>query len=165
MFGLDVVEKFFNFIRTSYEMNPAIWSRLWKTVVTNPFLVPISSMVGGFNLQLTSLKDVQIYARGVAAMDMKVFMVLFEELMAYDGEPVLPRITCPTLIISGQKDGVTPIKYQEGMHERIQGSEFVLVPYGSHCTQLDFPEFVNLRIEKFYSRLSWPPKRKPAPRA
>ena len=35
------------------------------------------------------------------------------------------------------------------MHHLIPNSEYALIPYGTHCTQLDLPEYVNLRIEKF----------------
>ena len=70
-------------------------------------------------------------------------------MVSYDGLSVLDRIDVPTLIISGSADSVTPLHYQENLHKKIKGSEFLSVPYGSHCTQLDLPDFVNLRIEKF----------------
>jgi hypothetical protein len=35
------------------------------------------------------------------------------------------------------------------MHLKVKGSDFFMVPYGSHCTQLDMPELVNLKIERF----------------
>lgn len=82
-------------------------------------------------------------------MDLDSFLMLFEQMMKFDGLPCLERVTCPVLIIAGSKDSVTPIKIQEEMNRRIQNSQLLVVPYGSHCTQLDMPEFVNLRIEKF----------------
>ena len=71
-------------------------------------------------------------------------------MIKYDGTSVLDRIECPTLIIGGQKDTVTPLEFQEDLHKRIKGSEYVVVPHGTHCTQLDMPDFVNLKIEKFF---------------
>jgi pimeloyl-ACP methyl ester carboxylesterase len=65
---------------------------------------------------------------------------------------VLEKIRVPTLIISGSKDGVTPASHQYAMQKKIKGSELLRVPYGSHCTQLDLPEFVNLRVEKFLNQ-------------
>jgi pimeloyl-ACP methyl ester carboxylesterase len=76
---------------------------------------------------------------------------MFEAMMDYDGRAVLERIMVPTLIISGKKDSVTPQSHQEEMHKKIRSSQFLMVPYGSHCTQLDMPDFVNLAIEKFLS--------------
>jgi pimeloyl-ACP methyl ester carboxylesterase len=74
---------------------------------------------------------------------------LFESMMKYDGRPVLERIEVPTIIIGGKQDSVTPQKHQEEMHQLVKGSDFFMVPYGSHCTQLDMPELVNLKIERF----------------
>ncbi len=86
-------------------------------------------------------------------MDLGAFIPLFENMMAYDGGSVLEKINIPTLIVGGKQDSVTPQEHQEKMHQAINGSEFMMVPYGSHCTQLDMPDLVNLRIEKFLHRL------------
>ncbi|ASD62056.1 alpha/beta fold hydrolase [Bdellovibrio bacteriovorus] len=149
MFGLDVVEPFFYFVKSQYENQPDVWNTLWKLAVDNPMSMYIAALAGGFNLKVTHFKDIEVYARGVARMNLEVFLRLFEELMKYDGEPVLEKIEVPVLIISGEKDMVTPIRFQYHFKEKIKHSEFVLVPYGSHCTQLDFPDYTNLKIEKF----------------
>jgi len=149
MFGMNAVAPFFQFFKEGYRAFPTTLSSLWKSAISNPLAIPLSSLAGGFNLSLTSMKDIEVYARGVASIDLEVFITLFDQMMKYDGTPVLDRINVPTLIISGSKDGVTPKDYQERMHKRIHGSQFLSVPYGSHCTQLDLPDFVNLRIEKF----------------
>ena len=90
-------------------------------------------------------------------MDLKYFLDLFEKMMQYDGTSVLSRIKVPALIIGGKKDSVTPIKHQIDMHERLPDSQITLMPYGSHCTQLDLPEYVNIRIEKFSKELKEKP--------
>ncbi|MEY4617387.1 MAG: alpha/beta fold family hydrolase [Pseudomonadota bacterium] len=149
MFGLGVVDKLYHFIRNSYRDNPVMWKTLWKLGVDSPLAVPFTSLAGGFNLKLTSLKDIQVYAKGVSNMDLDVFLKLFEELMNYDGSAILKTIECPTLVISGENDKVTPVKFQKEMAFNIPNSEFLVVPYGSHCTQLDFPDYINLKLEKF----------------
>lgn len=150
MFGFDFVEKLYLFIKEKYTSNPHLWKTIWKLGIDNPLAVPITSLAGGFNIKLTSLKDIQVYIKGVSNLDLGGFLKLFEELMTFNGDSILPSINVPTLIISGDNDHVTPEKFQKKMHHDIKNSEFLNVPYGSHCTQLDFPEFVNLKIEKFY---------------
>lgn len=149
MFGVDAVSTIFRLFKEGYKTFPETLSMIWRTAVMSPIAIPLSSLAGGFNLSLTSLKDIEVYARGVASMDLDIFISLFDQMMKYDGAPVLDRIEVPTLIISGSKDGVTPFSHQEKMHQKIRGSQLMRVPYGSHCTQLDLPDFVNLRIEKF----------------
>ena len=150
MFGLGIIEKIYHFVNSRYNENPSLWKTLWKLSIESPLAVPFSSIAGGFNLKLTSLKDIQVYVKGVANMDLDVFLKLFEQLMTFHGELILPSIKCATLIISGENDKVTPPKFQKELSEKINASEYLLVPYGSHCTQLDFPDYINLRLEKFF---------------
>lgn len=153
MFGLDVVEPFFYFVKNQYSQQPDLWNSLWKTAVDNPMAMYLSALAGGFNLRVTHFKDIEVYARGVARMNLEIFMALFEELMRYDGTSVLSQIEVPVLVISGEKDMVTPLKFQQDFKDQIKHSEMVVVPYGSHCTQLDFPDYTNLKIEKFLNDL------------
>lgn len=152
MFGLDVVEPFYHFVKNTYESNPDLWNTIWRLGVDNPLSVQLAGLAGGFNLKLTHLKDIEVYARGVAQMDLRIFMALFEEIMRFDGNSVLPTIDRPALVISGENDNVTPKKFQEEFRDLIPNSEFLLVPYGSHCTQLDFPDFVNLKLAEFWKK-------------
>lgn len=152
MFGLDVVEPFYYFVKDQYEKAPDLWTTLWRMAVDNPLSMLLAGAAGGFNLKLTHFKDIEVYARGVARMDLRTFIILFEELMKFDGEEILPLVKIPTLIISGEKDNVTPQKFQYEFHNKIAGSEFVLVPYGSHCTQLDFPDYINMKMEAFLKK-------------
>ncbi len=155
MFGIEALPAAFSIFKDSYKMFPSTLSTVWRSAVTNPIAIPLSALAGGFNTSLTKLKDIEVYARGVSSMDLSVFIALFEQMMNYDATPVLDRIKVPVLIISGTKDGVTPVSHQEKMHQRIKGSQFLRVPYGSHCTQLDLPDFVNLRIEKFLDEVGY----------
>ena len=103
----------------------------------------------GFNIRLTQFKDIEMYGRGVSRLELIYFFELFEQLLQFEGSSVLPNIDCPTLIIAGDKDNLTPISFQREMHKAIRNSEFLLIPYGSHCSQLDFPDFVNLKLREF----------------
>jgi pimeloyl-ACP methyl ester carboxylesterase len=149
MFGSNLPIAGFELMKKAYEQLPETSNYLWKKIVYNPLMIKLAQFSGGFNPQLTAVKDIEVYLRGVASINIKVFIRFFEAMMNYDGRPVTDRINVPTLILAGEKDSVTPIKYQENLHKRIKGSEFTKVPFGSHCTMLDMPEFVNLRIEKF----------------
>ena len=149
MFGTDLTEQVFRALKAGLTKMPETLSFLWQTGLQNPLALRLSALAGGFNLKLTSFKDIEIYARGIASMDLPAFIALFESMLAYDGTGVLPRIAVPTLIVGGRQDAVTPPQHQEEMHRLITGSELCLVAYGSHCTQLDMPELVNLRIQRF----------------
>ena len=149
MVEADALLELINHAKKVYNQAPGILSFLWEKGVTNPLLVPLSSLTGGFNLSKTALKDIEIYAKGVSAIDIRVFITFFEEMVAFDKTELLSKIKVPTLIICGSKDALTPIEEQQRMNELIPNSELYIIPYGSHCTQLDFPEMVNLKIQQF----------------
>lgn len=149
MFGNDLATELFLIIKKGYSLLPLTATSLFKKAVTNSLSLQLSGLLGGFNFQLASFKDVEIYARGVASMDLKIFIRLFEAMMAFNGEPILPSIRIATLVIGGKSDAVTPERLQLQIHEAVPNSEYLLVPLGSHCTQLDMPDLVNLRIDKF----------------
>ena len=152
MFGLDVMEPFFYYVKAQYDLNPDLWNNLWKIAVYNPISMRMAALAGGFNLRLTHFKDIEVYTRGVAQMDLGMFLPMFESMMKFNGDDILETINKPTLIISGEDDKVTPKSFQHEFHQKIKGSEFVSVPYGSHCTQLDFPDYVNLKMQDFILR-------------
>jgi pimeloyl-ACP methyl ester carboxylesterase len=152
MYGLEVVEPFYYFVRAEYNKNPDLWNNLWKLAVYNPLAMRLAALGGGFNLKLTAFKDIEVYARGVGQLDLSVFLPMFEGLMNFNGDEILETIDKPTLIISGENDHVTPKSFQREFHDKIKGSEYISVPYGSHCTQLDFPDYVNLKIKEFLAR-------------
>ncbi len=159
MFGNDMALSFFHMFKSGYGLLPETLTQLWKMAIENPIAIKLSALAGGFNLQLTSLKDIEIYARGVATLDLKAFLKMFESMLNYDGHSVLERIEVPTLIIAGANDTVTPLKHQEDLHRKVKNSSFLLVPMGSHCSQLDMPDLINLKMDQFYST----PKKKSLP--
>ena len=154
LFGLEFVEPLFEFIKVQHSKYPDLWNNIWRNLVDNPLAFQITALAGGFNLKLTQFKDIEMYCRGVSRLELKYFFELFEQLLRFDGSTILPNVSCPTLIIAGDKDLLTPQSYQQEMHDAITNSELLTIPYGSHCSQLDFPEFVNLKLGEFINKNS-----------
>lgn len=149
MFGSNLPAAGFEVIKQAYARVPETANYLWQKLTYNSLMIKFTQMSGGFNPQLTKVKDIEVYLKGVASINLEVFIKFFEAMMNYDGRSVLEKISVPTLIIAGEQDFVTPLKYQEEMNRKIKSSELTKVPFGSHCSMLDMPEFVNMRIEKF----------------
>jgi len=149
LYGVGFFSQLLATFRAWHDSYPNFVNSAWRTMLTNPLFIPLSAFSGGFNLHLSQIRDIEIYAKGVSTQDISVFITLFEDMLRFDGRPILPDIRIPTLIIGGEKDRITPPELQQELHQSIPHSELQIVPYGSHCTQLDFPDFVNLRAEKF----------------
>jgi 3-oxoadipate enol-lactonase len=66
-----------------------------------------------------------------------------------DSTPLLSTIRCPTLIIAGEEDTLTPPALSEEMHRAIAGSELVTVPAAGHLSSLEQPDAFNSALASF----------------
>ena len=66
-----------------------------------------------------------------------------------DSTPVLSTIHCPTLILVGAEDTLTPPSTSDEMHRRILGSELVTVPGAGHLSNLENSSAFNAALARF----------------
>ena len=62
----------------------------------------------------------------------------------------LPKINCPTLIITGREDRICPPALHEEMAQLIPNSELVIIEECGHLSTLEQPEIVNETIRKWW---------------
>ena len=82
--------------------------------------------------------------------------VELNDLMACDRFDVMDEIqniNLPTLVICGDQDTMTPVKYADYLSENIPGAKKVIVPGASHFVQLQKYKRVNASIEEFVASL------------
>ena len=77
------------------------------------------------------------------------YLSILRELGDHDAAHVLDAIAVPTLVITGDRDAFTPRQLAQQMARRIRGGEILVVRGATHYAALEYPELVNLRIEKF----------------
>jgi pimeloyl-ACP methyl ester carboxylesterase len=68
---------------------------------------------------------------------------------AFDARDQLTALSIPTLVIVGDRDLFTPREAAERMTELVRNAELLVVRGGTHYAVLEYPELINLRIEKF----------------
>jgi len=83
-------------------------------------------------------------------LDLEAYLRMLRSLGDHDAARVLPKVQVPTLMIAGERDAFTPRQITEQMALRIAGCELLLVRGATHYTAVEYPELVNLRIEKFF---------------
>ncbi|MBL7717181.1 MAG: alpha/beta hydrolase [Bdellovibrionales bacterium] len=148
LFGNNLLQGAFKAFRVLYEKMPDTVRKLWKSQTRNP-LARAGIAFGGFNPHLTPKADIDLYVDQVAEMDPIILLNLIENYDDYDATSWLHHIDVPTLIFGGEQDKMIPFHQQELMHQLIPGSELQLIRQGSHCPQMDLPEVINHKIEKF----------------
>lgn len=68
-----------------------------------------------------------------------------------DQTPLLSQISCPTLILVGREDPITPVADSEKMQQGIAGSRLVVIENASHVSNLERTEQFNEEIVRFLS--------------
>lgn len=66
-----------------------------------------------------------------------------------DARPVLPTISCPTLVLVGDSDQLTPPALAQEIAAGIRGSRLVVVPECGHVTTLERPQAVNKALTEW----------------
>ncbi len=66
-----------------------------------------------------------------------------------DSTPLLSSVHCPTLIIVGEEDTLTPPPMSRDLHRAIPGSELVVLPGAGHLSSMEQPHAFNAALERF----------------
>jgi pimeloyl-ACP methyl ester carboxylesterase len=69
-----------------------------------------------------------------------------------DARPLLGSIACPTLVLVGDKDTLTPRERSEEIAAGIRDAELVVVPDCGHLSTLEQPEAVNAALARWAAR-------------
>jgi len=65
----------------------------------------------------------------------------------------LGEIQAPTLILVGDSDQLTPVKYSKYMHDHIQKSELYIIEDAGHMVMLEKGEQINKYIKEFIKKI------------
>ncbi len=66
-----------------------------------------------------------------------------------DSRPLLPAIACPTLVLVGAQDAITPLEMAQEMADAIPKSRLVVVPETGHLATLEAPVHVNAALARW----------------
>lgn len=159
LFRHNIFQAGFKVLKKIYRKSPELVRLLWKSQKINPFARTMVAL-GGFNPHLTPQADIELYVDQVAETDPSILVHLIENYDAYDANAWLHTISAPTLIIAGEHDKLIPVEQQELMHQLIPQSQLEIIRHGSHCPQMDLPDLVSLKIEKFLEKINYGVKEK-----
>jgi 3-oxoadipate enol-lactonase len=70
-----------------------------------------------------------------------------------DSTPTLATITCPTLVIVGEEDGLTPPAEAQKLAKGIKGAKLVRIPNAGHLPNIENPEPFTRALAEFFGGL------------
>jgi pimeloyl-ACP methyl ester carboxylesterase len=127
---------------------PAIFS-----MIRDDFEVAIESM-GNFLFGPGVSKDIlDEHKRLIAETTPEVLILDFTACDSFDIMDELSAISLPTLILCGKDDRLTPAKYSELLHAKIDGSEAVFFDDSGHMPMVEQSAAFNKAVESFLTRL------------
>lgn len=77
----------------------------------------------------------------------------------YDLKPLLPGITCPTLITVGRTDWITPVECSEVIAKLVPNSRLVIFEKSGHSPQIEEAEAWTTTVREFLAEVCPPPAR------
>jgi pimeloyl-ACP methyl ester carboxylesterase len=110
------------------------------------------------DLAVTMYGSVEEPVRGrvldsICALPVSVHLNDFLCCDRFDVMERLPELAMPVLIISGDNDVMTPLKYSRFLAEKIPGSRLAVIPGAGHSVYLEKPDEVNREIERFMAEI------------
>ena len=99
----------------------------------------------------TTQPDPEVRARIVARPEVGVHFFA-EEIHTYDFRDELRRIACPTLVLVGDVDPITPVACSRELAEGIAGAHLEVVANAGHAPFRDQPETTLSAIRSFVTR-------------
>jgi pimeloyl-ACP methyl ester carboxylesterase len=154
LFSHNAFQAGFKLLRMAHDRSPELVRALWKLQKGNPLSRTLVAL-GGFNPHLTPSADIEAYVDQVAEMDPSILVHLIENYDKYDATAWLHSVNVPTMVIAGDQDMIIPIEQQELLRQLIPNSQLEVIRHGSHCPQMDLPDLVNVKIEKFLDRIGY----------
>jgi pimeloyl-ACP methyl ester carboxylesterase len=77
------------------------------------------------------------------------YLTMTRHMHEHSAKSYLDEVRVPTLITTGTRDILTPVRTAERMHEAIRGSELFVIPRATHYVVAEFPELLSDRIARF----------------
>lgn len=155
MFFSDRMDRFYRWSSMLYDMAPSMVSQIWRRFTASNRMNFFLTSQLGFNPRLAEAHDVRGYMDGVNVTPFKVFHSLMTDYTRFDGREGLKSIACPSLVVAGAEDFITPIYLQEEMARLLPKGVLEKVPMGSHNAHTDLPDMVNQKIENFLNQIEY----------
>ena len=122
--------------------------RATRVIVGWEGVVPMMQRFGMVSrtLDMEAFRDV---AAGFASVDWRLYMDTMQLLGQHDASDLLSGIDVPVLVITGDRDLLTPAFTAERIHRAVRGSRLVIIPGGTHYTPVEYPHVIREELLRY----------------
>jgi pimeloyl-ACP methyl ester carboxylesterase len=130
---------------------PRVTGAILKRVLPTRLAYDVATRIE-LNPDLVHIEDFMPYLEHLADLDPTLFLGMLAQAGRHTARELLPEIDVPTLIVAGESDGWTPPALSHEMHEKIPGSQMLVVEGGSHTAPIERPDLVTHAVLELLAR-------------
>jgi len=149
--GSAALEDWLPLIQRWIQRVPGVINRMSRAVLPTRLAYEVASRLE-IRRELVEPSDFMPYLEGMARIDARLFVAMLAAAGQHSAEDLLPRVTVPTLVIAGGRDGFTPPERSRAIATAIPGAELLEIPNASHTAPIEHPQLVDLAIRDFLGR-------------
>lgn len=145
--------------------NASLFSRASQVALGWEGIVPLMARLGlvSPDIDEAAMRDVALEFK---TLDFAIYSDTLRLLGAHDARDILPRLDLPVLIITGDRDLMTPVFLARKMSRMIRGARLVVIAGGSHYTPLEYPHLIHTELTRFLDGIpGWQTRRGSFPQA
>ncbi len=141
--------------------NTFVTQRFWEGLIhlRKKYHIPLGELVelGVFwsfsSAFLENAENIKMLKEWVKAypypQSVENFELQANALKMFDGRPLIPKLTMPTLIVSGSEDILTPAQAMRELASILPQATYVEQKGGAHCSTLETPEWLAEELIQF----------------
>jgi pimeloyl-ACP methyl ester carboxylesterase len=117
-------------------------------------LIPVLQQLGlvGKTLDMEVFADL---AGEFVRLDFETYAETLKSLGDHDACDQVPLVRCPALVITGDRDIMTPVSTARRIQGRMQDCSLVVLEGATHYATVEFPERVIATLEEFLGRVGY----------
>ncbi|MCD6499607.1 MAG: alpha/beta hydrolase [Deltaproteobacteria bacterium] len=153
-FGVQLMDRVIPMLLKVMDAAAPAVSAATKRLTQLPALVPLLQTLGlvGKSLDRSIFDEL---ASEFARLDFRLYAKTLAALGQHDATDVLSEVSCPTLVVTGDRDVMTPSATARRICDRIADCRFRLISGASHYAAVEFPAQVSGAIEDFLVEIGY----------
>ena len=130
---------------------PGVINRVTRAVLPTRLAYEVASRLE-IRRELIEPGDFMPYLEGMARIDARLFVAMLSAAGSHSADDLLPRVTVPTLVVAGGRDGFTPPDRSRAIAAAVPNAELLEIPNASHTAPIEHPNLVNFTVRDFLAR-------------
>ncbi len=134
--------------------SPRLARGLWGSVPPELSL-KIAALTGEIDATLMNPQDLLPYLEHMADIDLLMFLEMLRDAGEHSAADLLPEIDVPVLVVGGDRDNFTPVRYAEELAKAMPKGELLML-HATHVAPLEQRAVVHEKIASFLDALTPP---------